>query len=306
MTDYDVLVIGGGLAGLTAGLYAARYGRSTLVLEPAVPGGHLINVEKIDQFPGFPDGASGYELGPNTQLQAMTAGAEFAMAEARALTPDNGGWLVATTDGEHRARAVVVATGARPRPLGVPGEERLYGKGISHCASCDGPLFRAETVGVAAGGDWALQEALTLANHAAQVIVLHPSEAFVDQHTYQQRVAETPAIVVRHNTAVTEILGESAVTGVRIRDVPTGQQDQLELAGLFVYAGLEPNTAFLKELLRLDESGHVPTDVWMRTERPGLFAAGDVRQDSAGQAITAAGDGATAAVAAHHYLLDKT
>jgi thioredoxin reductase (NADPH) len=306
MADYDVLVVGGGLAGLTAGLYAARYGRSTLVLEPAVPGGHLINVEKIEQFPGFPDGASGYELGPNTQLQAMNAGAEFSMAEAQALTPDNDGWLVATTDGDHRARAVVVATGARPRPLGVPGEERLYGKGVSHCASCDGPLFRGETVGVAAGGDWALQEALTLANHAARVIVFHPVEAFVDQHAYQQRVAETPAIVVRHTTTVTEVLGESAVSGVRVKAAPTGQQDQLELAGLFVYAGLEPNTAFLKDLLHLDDSGHVPTDVWMRTERPGLFAAGDVRQNSAGQAITAAGDGATAATAAHRYLQDKT
>jgi thioredoxin reductase (NADPH) len=306
MPDYDILVVGGGLAALTAGLFAARAGRSTLVLEPAVPGGHLVNITKIEDFPGFPDGVSGYELGPNTQMQAMNHGAEFAMAEVTALARDgddpSADWLVITTDGEHRAGAVIVASGSHARSLGVPGEERLVGRGVSHCASCDGPLFRGQTVGVAGGGDSALQEALTLAEHVGKVVIFHRGEAFAAQHVYQQRVLDERKIEVSYRTEVREILGQDTVTGVRVHDLASGVERTVDLVGLFVYIGLAPNSAFLKDLLTLDEDGRIPTDIWMRTELPGLFAAGDVRQDSASQAITAAGDGATAAIAADRYL----
>jgi thioredoxin reductase (NADPH) len=306
MTRYDILVVGGGLAALTAGLFAARAGRSTLVLEPAVPGGHLVNIQKIEDFPGFPDGISGFELGPNTQMQAMNHGAEFAMAEvqalARAADAPSGDWLVTTTDGDYQAGAVIVASGSHARTLGVPGEERLAGRGISHCASCDGPLYRGQTVGVAGGGDSALQEALTLVEHVGKVQIFHRGETFAAQQTYQQRVLDERKIEVCWRTEVREILGEAEVTGVRVQDLVTGAERTVELGGLFVYVGLVPNSGFLAGLLKLDQDGKIPTDIWMRTELPGLFAAGDVRCDSASQAITAAGDGATAAIAADRYL----
>jgi thioredoxin reductase (NADPH) len=305
MTRYDILVVGGGLAGLTAGLFAARAGRSTLVLEPQVPGGHLLNIQRIEDFPGFPEGVSGYELGPNTQMQAMNSGAEFAMAEIQALARpegETGDWLVTTTEGEYQAGAVIVASGSHARVLGVPGEERLTGHGISHCASCDAPLFRGQTVGVAGGGDSALQEALTLAEHVGKVLVFHRGERFDAQQTYVQRVLDERKIEVCWQTEVREVLGESEVIGVTVQDLAAGAERTIDLVGLFVYVGLAPSSGFLGGLLDLDGAGHIPTDIWMQTAVPGLFAAGDVRQHSASQAITAAGDGATAAIAADRYL----
>jgi thioredoxin reductase (NADPH) len=300
--SYDLVVIGGGLAGLTAGLFGARYGRATLVLEATVPGGHLINVEKIEDFPGFPEGIAGYDLCPTVHEQAERAGAQFALAAVERLAAAGGSWRVVTAQGEHLARAVIVASGMRPKPLGVPGEAALLGRGVSHCATCDGPLFRGQVVGVAGGGDHALQEALTLAGHAARVLVLNPGPSFTGQETYRRRVAEHATIQVRHQVAVEEVLGEGAVAGVRVRDTGSGAAGQIELKGLFVYAGLEPNTGFLGDLLRLAADGRVPTDAGLRTAQPGVFAAGDVRQEGAGHAITAAGDGAAAAIAAHRYL----
>ena len=301
MSDFEVVVVGGGLGGLTAGLFSARCGRSTLVLESTVPGGHLVNIEKIEDFPGFPEGIAGFDLGPLVQEQAASYGAEFAMAEVQRLEARGDAWLVTTSGGQHNARAVIVAAGSRPRALGVPGEERLVGRGVSHCASCDGPLLRGQPVAVVGGGDSAILEALTLADHDAEVILFHRS-ALGAQETYQRRVRDSTRISLRPNTAVAEILGEETVSGVRVRDLATGVEAEVAVAGVFVYVGLEPNTDFLKGVLELDEFGRVPTDVWMRTARAGVFAAGDIRRDSAAQAISAAGDGATAAIAAHRYL----
>ncbi len=303
--DYDVVVIGAGLAGLTAGLFAARHGHSTLVLESGVPGGQLVNVEKIEDFPGFPEGIAGYELGPIVQEQAEKQGAEFQMAEAYNLEADGPHWLLATNAGKCRAKAVIVAVGSRLKQLGIPGESRLCGKGVSHCATCDGPLFKDKVVGVVGGGDSALQEALTLVSYASQVILFHRRSTFSAQHVFQQRVSDHPKFSVRYNTVVEEILGDDVVTGVRTRDVTTDERTQVDISGVFLYAGLEPNTAFLRGIMRVDAGGHIPTDAWMRTELPGVFAAGDVRQNSAGQAIISAGDGAVAAIAAHHYIKDK-
>jgi thioredoxin reductase (NADPH) len=302
MTDFDIVVVGGGMAALTAGLFSARAGRSTLVLEPAVPGGHLVNIARIEDFPGFPDGVSGYELGPNSQLQAMNAGAEFAMSEVTGLTPLDGGWLISTTDDEYRARAVIVATGSHARTLGLPGEERFQGRGISHCASCDGPLYRGQAVGVVGGGDSALQEAVTLTEHVGRVFLFHRDIAFRAQDVYVQRVLNERKIEVFPQTEVAALLGDDELTGVQVRDLTTSEARPVDVAALFVYVGLAPNSGFLSNLLRLDADGRVPTDIWMRTELPGVFAAGDVRKDSAAQAVAAAGDGATAAIAADRYL----
>lgn len=301
MAEYEVAVAGGGLAGLTAALFAARCGRSTVVLS-SVPGGPLLSVTRIEDFPGFPDGVAGYELVPLVQDQALAAGAVFEMAELEGLEPADGGWSLATEAGELRAGAVIVATGSTPRELGVPGEERLTGHGISHCASCDGPLYRDRVVGIVGGGDSALQEALELAEHVREVFVFHRGTAFSAQETYRQRVLESSRITIRYQTVVEEILGEEAVAGVRAQDLATGGIADVELAGLFVYIGTVPRTELLRDLLPLDDHGRVPTDGWMRTELPGLLAAGDVRSESAAQAVAAAGDGATAALAAHSYL----
>src|SRR5215471_6721614 len=299
MSDYDVVIVGSGLAGLTASLFAARHGLSTLVLENNIPGGHLISIEKIEDFPGFPDGIAGYDLCPTVQRQAADQGAEFRRAEVLSLEAQDRLWSVVTDEERHGAKAVIVACGSRLKNLDVPGEEKLMGRGVSHCASCDGPLYNGQTVGVVGGGDSALQEALTLTNFAEQVLLFHDGERFSAQETYQQRVLGSTRIMPRHQTLVEEVVGDDAVTGVRVHDLISGQTSRIDLAGLFVFIGLKPNTEILRDHVQLNETGHVPTDGWMKTACDGLYAAGDIRQDSASQAISSAGDGATAAIAAY-------
>lgn len=302
MSEYDVIVVGSGLAGLTAGLFTARHGLSTLILESNIPGGHLISIEKIEDFPGFPDGVAGYELCPNVQRQAADQGAEFQRAEVKSLEATGPFWSILTDEERHLAKVVIVASGSTIKELGVPGEEKLKGRGVSHCASCDGPLYDGKIVGVVGGGDSAIQEALTLSNFAESVLIFNREESFSGQYSYLQRALSDPKIQPCYRTVVEEILGEDAVTGVRLRDLVTDGVSQVDLAGMFVYPGMQPNTAFLKNILKLSKTGHVPTDGWMKTERDGLYAVGDIRQDSAAQAITSAGDGATAAIAAYQYI----
>ena len=304
--EYDVVIAGGGVAGLTAGLTSARAGRKTRVLTGPALGGQLVSIEQIDGYPGFPDGVPGYDLGPIIQEQAAAAGAEFVAAEAIGLHADEERWRVTTGEGEAWARAVVIATGTTLKTLGIPGEERLRGKGVSHCASCDAPLLRGRIVGVVGGGDSALQEALTLAQHVSRVIILHRGSAFSAQAAYRERVRENSKINVRFGTIVEEVAGNGGLTGVRTRRVSDGKADDLELAGLFVYVGLAPATAWLDGVLALDASGRIPVDGAMRSALPGLFAAGTVRSGSAGRAAAAAGDGAAAAVGADRYVRDGT
>ena len=302
MPEYDVIVVGSGLAGLTAGLFAARHGLSTLILESNIPGGHLISIEKIEDFPGFPDGIAGYELCPTVQRQAADQGAEFQRAEVRLLEAKDHLWSVVTDEEQHLAKAVIVATGSTLKELGVPGEEKLMGRGVSHCASCDGPLYDGHIVGVVGGGDSALQEALTLSNFAESVSIFHREENFSGQQSYLQRVLSDSKITPRYGTVVEEVLGDDQLRAVRVRNLATNEISEVELAGLFVYVGLKPNTAFLKNILKLSDTGQVRTDGWMKTELDGLYAIGDIRQDSAAQAIASAGDGATAAIAAYRYI----
>jgi thioredoxin reductase (NADPH) len=302
--EFDVIVAGGGVGGLTAALHSARADRATLVLGGRAPGGLLLSIETIEGLPGFPEGVPGYELCPMLQEQAEEAGAEFRMEELAGLEPADDGWRLDTGEGEPdlHARAVIVATGARLKHLGVPGEDRLQGRGVSHCASCDAPLLRDRVVGVVGGGDSALQEALTLAESVAEVVVLHRGEELDGQATYVQRATEHPKISVRYRTVVEEILGDEKVAGVRARDVTSDNVEELELGGVFVYVGLQPNSEFLRDRVELDAEGRVPTDAAMHTELPGLLAAGIVRRGSLGQAAISAGEGANAAKAAHRYL----
>jgi len=302
MAEYDIIVIGSGVAGLTAGLFAARHGLSTLILESNIPGGHLISIDKIEDFPGFPDGIAGYDLCPTVQRQAADQGAEFQRAEVSSLEMQDRMWSVVTDEERHRAKAVIVATGSKLKNLSVPGEEKLMGRGVSHCASCDGPLYDGQVVAVVGGGDSALQEALTLTNFAETVLVFQREASFTGSHSYLDRVLSEPKIAPRYRTTVEEVLGDDQLTGVRVRNLASNEVSQVDVAGLFVYVGMKPNTGFLQNVLQIGDTGHVPTDGWMKTARDGLYAVGDIRQDSAAQAIASAGDGATAAIAAYRYI----
>lgn len=299
---YDVIIIGGGAAGLTAGLYASRAGLKTLLLERMMPGGQIINAELIENFPGFPDGISGAEIGPLMQAQASKYGMEIQMGEVDGLTRANGGWRASAYGSDYDSKAIILAGGSTLRKLGVPGEEELYGAGVSYCATCDGGFFRDEVVGVVGGGDSALDEALVLTEYASKVMLFHRGDAFSGQRVYQDRVLAHDKIEVRLNATVDAIIGEGQVEGVGITDVTSGETSRVDLSGVFIYVGLEPNTSYLDDLLPLDGGGHIPTDIWMRTPVEGIFAAGDIRQNSAAQLVTSAGDGATAAIAAQRYL----
>lgn len=303
MEEREVVVVGAGLAGCTAALFSARHGRSTLVVDAGlVPGGQMFNIARIEDFPGFPQGIAGYDLCPMLQEQAATAGAEFRPCTVEALAPTEAGWVVTGPDGPVEARVVIVATGSSPRRLGIPGEERLLGHGISHCASCDGPIYRERAVAVIGGGDSALLETLELVDHVASVTVFVRGSALRGQRTYAGRVEAAQNVTLVYDTVVEEILGEGAVTGVRTRNVATGETAEVEVAAVFPYIGSEPQTALVAPHVPLDPDGRAPTDAWMRTELPGLLVAGEARSDSAAQAVTVAGDGATAAVAADRYL----
>ncbi len=303
--DYEIAVAGGGPAGLTAALFAARHGRSTVLLDPLGVGGAILNTERVEDFPGFPDGVPGFELGPRMQEQVMDAGGAFAMGEVRRIEPRGDDWSLVTDDGDVGAAAVIVATGSRFRKLGVPREEEFEGRGLSTCASCDGPLYREQLVAVCGDGDSALLETLELVGHGVRVVLLHPGETLAGQETYRRRVRDSAQVELRHRTVLEEILGDGQVDAVRVRDIETGESSTLPVSAVFANVGRIPNTSMLEGVVALDEHGRVPTDIWMRTEHEGLFAAGDVRADAAGQAISAAGDGATAAVAAHRYLADR-
>ncbi|HWC31370.1 MAG TPA: FAD-dependent oxidoreductase, partial [Dehalococcoidia bacterium] len=306
MREFDVVIVGAGLAGLTAALYAGRYGLRVGVVDQMGAGGQIVNVEKIENFPGFPEGVAGFDLGPMVQEQAEAAGAEFIMDTVEGLEIDGATRVVHCAEEDLHARAVIIAAGSSLRSLGIPGEERLLGKGVSHCASCDAPFFAGQDACVIGGGDSALDEAVVLAGQASRVLLIHRGADFEAQQSIVDRVAATPNIEPVFGTEVEEILGDDSVSALSLRDVDTGMVREEALSGVFIFVGLEPNTAFVRGILDLDEAGHIRTDILMRTSVEGVFAAGDIRQGSVAQLVSAAGDGATAAVAAFRYLNVRT
>jgi thioredoxin reductase (NADPH) len=301
--DYDTIVVGGGLAGLTAGLYAARAGMSTLIIEQLMPGGQVANIEHIETFPGNTEPVGGMMLGPATQMQAEAAGASVAMETVLELQDADGGFTVRTAEGEHTARTVILACGSSLRALGVPGEEEFRGHGVSQCADCDGFFFSGRKVVVVGGGDSALDEALVLTNSGVERILLvhRGPDLRGAQRALVDRVQASAIIECVSGAEVTEIKGTGgAVSAVTLRQ---GERTWDEAAaGVFVFAGLVPNTDWLKGLVDLDADGRIVVDAMMATSVPGVFAAGDVRQHSVAQLAASAGDGATAAIAASRYL----
>ena len=300
--SYDIAVIGAGTAGLTAALLATRYGMKTIVLERLASGGQVLNAERIENFPGLKDGIMGIEYGILLQEHAEENGAEMQMAQVSNLRLEDPYRVLITSEDEIRSKAVIVAAGSTLRRLGVPGEKELDGRGVSYCATCDGAFFTDQVVAVVGGGDSALDEAETLVQFASEVNIIHRRNSLRGQQTLQDRVLSESKVKMLWNATVEKVLGTEMVTGVGTRDVVTGETSQVDLSGLFIYVGLEPNTMFLKDILPLDRAGHIPTDIWMATDVPGIYAAGDIRQHSASQLITAAGDGATAAIAAFRYI----
>jgi thioredoxin reductase (NADPH) len=274
----------------------------TGIVERMMGGASIINVEKIENFPGFPEGIMGADLAAMTQEQAMTSGAEFIMGEVSGISADGNYRVVNADAGELRAKAVIVAAGSTLRMLGIPGEEEYIGRGVSQCATCDGPLYSGETVAVVGGGDSATDEALVLAQYADRVLLFHRRDEFRAQQELVNRVLSEPKIEVVWNTVIDEVLGENTVSGVRTTNLATGTQEARKLSGLFVYVGLAPNGSLVDGLLETDGGGHIPVNVSMETALPGVYAAGDIRQHSSSQLVAAAGDGATAAIAAFRYV----
>ncbi len=301
MPEYDVVIIGGGPAGLSAALYAARARRRTIVIERAVSGGQIALTADIENYPGI-DSISGPDLSQAMQRQAEKYGAEIAYGDVSAIDQDERWHVVRTDEASYRARAVIVAGGADHNRLGVPGEERLTGRGVSYCATCDAAFFRDQEVAVVGGGDAAIDEAVFTTRYASKVHVIHRRCELRASAILQERARAEPKIDFILNTVVEEVLGDEAVTGARLRNVETGATSELPVTGVFVFIGLSPNTGYLRDKLPLDAGGHIPVNEWMETDIPGLFAAGDVRVNSARQAVTAAGDGVTAAIRAEHYI----
>ena len=291
---------------MTAGIYSARHGLRTGIVERMMGGASIINVEKVENFPGFPEGIMGADLAAMTQEQAMTSGAEFIMGEVSGISPSGDYRVVSSDSGDIHAKAVIIAAGSTLRMLGIPGEEEFMGRGVSQCATCDGPLYSGEVVGVVGGGDSATDEALVLAQYADRVLLFHRRDEFRAQQELVDRVMAEPKIEVVWNTVVEEVLGENTVSGVRTTNVATGEQGAHQLSGLFVYVGLDPNGNVAEGLLDRDGGGHIPVNISMETSLPGVYAVGDIRQNSSSQLVSAAGDGATAAIAAYRYISSRS
>ncbi len=299
---YQVVIIGGGPAGLTAGLYCARSRFNTLLIEKGVIGGQITNAERVENYPGFPRGISGIELGQLIHEQAASYGLETLLAEVTKAVPSQRHNLVTTNEGNFVSESIIIASGSQFRKLGVTGEDKFVGKGVSYCATCDGPLFKGKTVAVIGGGDAAVTEALYLSKFASSVKVIHRRSQLRASKILQERAMAEPRIELIWDTVVTQIEGDGVVKQLMLKSTKNAKISILELAGVFVAIGSEPSSAQWRGLLPLDEEGYIITNELMETRIPGIFAAGDVRHNSAKQAITAAGDGATAAMSATRFL----
>jgi thioredoxin reductase (NADPH) len=295
--QHDLIVVGGGAAGLSAAQYGARAGLGVLVLEQLASGGQALIIDKLENYPGLSDPVSGFDFIQRMEQQAVRFGVQIMNAAVSAVRREGETFTVETDRGPLAALAVVLATGAKHRHLGVPGEEELAGRGVSYCATCDGPFFKGKRMLVVGGGDAACDEATYLANLASSVLMVHRRETFRAQKALADRTISNPRIEVRFRTELRRILGDAKVSGVRLVDNAAGRDYEEAVDAVFIFVGSIPQTSAVPDV-RLDEAGYVVTDQRMETSIPGLFAAGDVRSTPFRQLVVAAGEGAVAAHAA--------
>jgi thioredoxin reductase (NADPH) len=307
MEDVDVAIVGGGPTGLAAALYAARADRRTVVWERGVLGGQIAITGKVENYPGFPDAVDGPILALDMHRQAEQFGSETKYEGITRIQrePEGPHFLLEAESGSYRAKVVIVAAGADPVKLQVPGEEQFTGRGVSYCATCDGAFFKDEVVAVVGGGDAALEEGLFLTRYASKVYIIHRRDTLRASKILQDRAFASDKIEFVWNTVVESIAGGADVDAVVLRDIVTEQTRTLEVGGVFIFIGHHPNSELLGRLAKLDEGGHAFVNLWMETEQPGLFVAGDVRVDSARQLASAVGDGVTAAIRSEHYLQER-
>jgi thioredoxin reductase (NADPH) len=303
--DYDTIIIGGGPAGYTAGIYAARSGLKTLLVEGAATVSQITITDLIENYPGIPDGIDGFELMQLFKKQALKFGLEIITKDVLAIKNNAAApviWDVTLEDDSFRTLSIIAATGARWRNLEVPGEQEFAGRGISYCATCDGPFYRNKDVVVIGGGDTALQEALFLTHFAKKVIVIHRRDRLRAAKILQKRAFAEKKIEFVWNATLTEVTGRDFVTGIKIADVYSGKISEISAEGVFIFVGRLPHTGLFRDILRLDAGGYIITDDNMRTSAAGIFAAGDCRAKQFRQVVTAAGDGANAIYSAELYV----
>ena len=301
MAEHEVIIVGGGPAGLTAGLYTSRAGLKSLLLERGSFGGQMVNATMVENYPGFPEGIAGFDLGSLMHQQALRYGLETLNAEVTGaeVGPPH---RVLTAERTFETEAIIVASGSQYRKLNVSGEDRMMGRGVSYCATCDGFLFRDQEVAVVGGGDTAITDALELSQHAQKVYVIHRRDQLRAGQVLQQRALAEPKIEFIWNSVVEQIVGDDKLSALALREVTSGRLSSLSVDGVFIAVGLKPNSDWLANVVELTETGHIVADVQMGTSAPGIFAAGDVRSNSARQIAAAVGDGATAAKSAFKYL----
>lgn len=302
---YDMVIIGGGPAGYTAALYAARAGLKVIVLEKLSAGGQMALTTQIDNYPGFEGGIDGFALGEKMQQQAERFGAETELAEVTSVQLNGDMKIIETSEGPFYGKTVVFSTGANPRELGVPKEKELVGKGINYCAACDGMFYKGKTVVVVGGGNTAAADAMVLSRIAQKVIIVHRRDTLRATKIYHDPLLNTPNVEFCWNSTVTELLHDSKVNGVKIKDVNSGEESIIHCDGVFVSIGRSPATQLVKDQLNLDPSGYIAADESTRTSLPGVFAVGDVRTKALRQVVTAVADGAMAAHFAEEYLAGK-
>jgi thioredoxin reductase (NADPH) len=302
---HELIIIGAGPAGLTAALYAGRFKMNTLVLEKMSAGGQILFSPAIENYPGFPEGISTFDLIDKFKKQVEDLGIKIENSEALEISSGENSYYVKTQGSTYETKTVIISAGASAKQLGVKGEEKLTGRGVSYCGTCDGPIFKSKDIVVVGGGDRAVEDALFLTNYANSVHLIHRRNELRASKILVDKAKVNPKIRFILESVVEEITGDKKVEGVRIRNLKTGQESAIACEGIFIFVGIRPNTAFLKNILEMDENGFIITDQKMHTSCQGVFACGDCRKKSLYQVISACSDGATAADSAHKYLLKQ-
>ncbi len=305
MEKYDIAIIGAGPAGLSAAIYAARGGLKTIVFEKALIGGQIVVTADVENYPGFEDSLSGFELMEKMRLQALKFDAKIVEESVKGIAFEGLCKMIETEDHQYRVKAIIIATGAHPRKLNIPGEEKFTGRGVSYCATCDGALYRNKIVAVSGGGDSAVEEAIFLTKFAQKVYIIHRRDSLRAVHAIQQRAFANPKIEFIWDTVIQEVNGENQVKSLKLFNRKTNENTSLDVDGLFIYIGIIPNNELFESRIPLDNQGFVITNDDMETNIEGVYAAGDIREKLLRQVVTATSDGAIAAFAAEKWIQEN-